>query len=101
MVVIVFRSRLVPDVDRAAFDELDKRMYSIVSEMPGFVSERSYSSADGERLTVVEFESVETLEAWRRNPEHRAAQIEGRERFYAEYTNIVCEEVRRSSFKKQ
>lgn len=48
--------------------------------MPGFVSYSSSTSADGEDVAVIEFESHETVAAWREHPEHREAQRLGRER---------------------
>jgi len=42
-------------------------------------------AADGERLTLVEFDSMETQRAWSLSPEHRQAAIAGRKSFYSEY----------------
>ena len=47
-------------------------------------------AADGEGVAIVEFESAETLQAWREHPEHRAAQAAGRERLFASYRIQVC-----------
>ena len=50
---------------------------------------------DGERLTLVTFDSAEHEAAWRADAEHRAAQQEGRDDFYDEYDVAVCEVQRR------
>ena len=34
--------------------------------MPGYVSHNSFQSEDGENVTIVEFDSMEHMEAWRR-----------------------------------
>ena len=98
MVVVVFRARLKPGIDRE-IEETDARMAELAAAMPGFVSYRQYASADGEGVAVVEFESHETAAAWRAHPEHREAQRLGRERWFTEYRITVCDAVRDYSFK--
>jgi len=98
MVVVVFRSRLKPGVENE-IEPVGGRMYELAAGMPGFVSYREYAAADGEGVAIVEFESHETLAAWREHPEHRQAQAAGRERFFSEYRITVCDVVRESSFK--
>jgi heme-degrading monooxygenase HmoA len=98
MIVIVFRSRLREGVD---FEELGRhgaRMYELASAMPGFVSYKDFAAEDGENVTVVEFESLDTLEAWRTHPEHRLVQQRAREALMSEYHIQVCETVRDYGF---
>ena len=99
MVVVVFRSRLKPGIEKEV-EETDARMEAIARTMPGFVSYSQYASPDGEGVAVVEFESHETAAAWRAHPEHREAQRLGRERWFAEYRITVCDVVRDYSFPK-
>jgi heme-degrading monooxygenase HmoA len=94
MVVIVFRARLKPEVDQEALAQVGQRMYELASSMPGYVSYKDFSAEDGETLAVVEFESLETLAAWREHPEHRAVQERGRREFFTEYHIQVCTPVR-------
>ena len=61
------------------------RVRSLAEAMPGFISFKSFSAEDGERVSIIEFESEETLRAWREHPEHRQAQALGRDSFYSEY----------------
>jgi heme-degrading monooxygenase HmoA len=98
MVVVVFRSRLKPGIEEEIV-EADARMAALAAKMPGFVSYRQYASADGEGVAVVEFESHETVAAWRAHPEHREAQRLGRERWFTEYRITVCDAARDYSFK--
>ena len=90
MVVIVFRSRLREGIDMAALEALGAEMAGIATAMPGFLSYKDYAAADGELLTLVEFDSEETLAAWRDYPAHRAAQERGRQEFFAEYQIQIC-----------
>ena len=66
--------------------------------MPGFVSYKLYTADDGERCSVIEFETPEQLLAWRRHAGHAEAQRIGRERYYTEYTSFVGEPLRESRF---
>jgi heme-degrading monooxygenase HmoA len=62
--------------------------------MPGFISYKEFAAADGEGVAIVEFESNETLEAWRNHPEHRKAQERGRREFFDDYRIAVCSPIR-------
>jgi heme-degrading monooxygenase HmoA len=99
MVLVVFRSRLLPE-HADEFHALAERMLELAREMPGFVSYRTYRSEDGERASLIEFESAEHLRAWRTHPEHAAAMRRGRERFYSEYHLQVTDPLRESHFER-
>ena len=96
MVVVTFRNRFNPDIDEAEYGQRAGKLFEIVSAMPGFRSIRDYAAEDGERLSVIEFDSLESLAAWRDHPEHRIAQELGKQRYYAEYHLQICELVRES-----
>ncbi len=96
MIVTVFRSRLNPkSVEEYA--EWASRMSEVARSMPGYLSHKSFTADDGERLTLVEFKSETDQQLWRDHPEHQAAQALGRERFYSEYRLQVCSVVRETS----
>jgi heme-degrading monooxygenase HmoA len=99
MVVVVFRSRLRESP--AGYSEQAQRMLELARRMPGFISFKAFTSEDGERLTLHEWESLEHLRAWREHPEHRAAQKAGRERYYEEYQLQVLEPVRTARFTRE
>lgn len=98
MVMTIFRSRLRPE-HAEEFQALANRLLTIAKAMPGFISYTSFVSQDGERCSVIEFDSPEHLRAWREHPEHRQAQQLGREQFYAEYSLYVAEPQRESHFR--
>jgi heme-degrading monooxygenase HmoA len=98
MVVTIFRSRLRPD-HPDEYLALAKRMFELASAMPGFVSIKTFTAEDGERVSIVEFDSQESHDAWRDHPEHRVAQGLGREKLYAEYKIQVCTGVRTREFR--
>jgi len=99
MIVTVFRSRLLPGV-REEYVVLANRMNELAATMPGYISHKGFFAEDGERVTVVEFESEEGMRAWRMNPEHIDAQRKARQKYYSEYHVQVCEVVRQSDFKR-
>jgi heme-degrading monooxygenase HmoA len=94
MVLIVFRTRLRPDLSDPELETTGARMHELATSMPGFISYKDYTSPDGEGVTVVEFESHETLAAWRSHPEHVAAQEKGRARWFTSYRLSVADVVR-------
>jgi len=84
---VVFRTYLVDD-SRAEYYAAAEQLFKTAAAMPGFVAAKTFAAADGEELTVVEFESDEALNAWRRHAEHLAAQkFSGR--FFADYRITV------------
>lgn len=89
MIVTIFRSRLRQEhVDE--YEKLAPRIEALARSMPGFVSIKTFTADDGERVSIVEFESQETHDAWRNHPEHREAQRLGHEKFYSEFRIQVC-----------
>ena len=97
MIVTVFRSRLMPDV-REDYVALVDRMVELAATMPGYISHKGFFAEDGERCTIVEFESEEAQRAWRMNPEHRDAQRKARDIYYSAYSVQVCEVKREAKF---
>jgi len=98
MVVTVFRSRVRPD-NAAEYMKMAAKMKELAEAMPGYLSHKGFTAEDGERCTIVEFESEETHRAWAELPAHRKAQQLGRERFYSEFSIHVCQPMRSNSFK--
>ena len=101
LVVTVFRSRLRRDAEANGYAELAARMEDRARVMPGFVDFKSLVAADGERLSVIVFDTIAHQHAWRDDPEHRVAQQRGRDTFYSEYSISVCQELARRSFQAE
>lgn len=100
MIVTVFRSRLRPEHADEYFATA-ARMSELACAMPGYVSHKVFTAADGERVTIVEFESAATHRAWAADAAHAAAKQAGRGRFYSEYSIQVCEVLRSNSFSRE
>ena len=97
MIITVFRSRLRSE-SADEYANWAERMSELVRAVPGYVSHKAFVADDGERVTLVEFESEEAQRAWSTHPEHARAKVMGRESFYAEYRLQVCNVVRESGF---
>ena len=98
MMVVVFRARRTPEGDGEEYGSQLARMSELARGMPGYISHKPFVAEDGERLTLFEWESAETLQAWATHPEHIPVKQLGRQKFYAEYHLQVCELVRESKF---
>jgi heme-degrading monooxygenase HmoA len=89
MVLVIFRSVLREGVD-GKYSVIAKEMEELVSTMPGFISAKDFTAADGERVSIIEFESEEAIQAWYRHPDHLIAQQRGRDEFYKSFKVDVC-----------
>ena len=87
-VVTVFRSRLREPHE--GYEEVADEMEAAARAMPGFVDFKTFTADDGERVSIVVFDSPESHAAWRDDARHRAAQQRGRQEWYAEYRIQVC-----------
>ena len=97
MVVTLFWSRFrdgMEEKDQADYREDAEKMHALAVKFPGFHSYKRYTAEDGERLSVVMFESEEQLRAWREFPQHREVQRRARESYYQEYRSMTCSPLR-------
>ena len=97
MILTVFRSRL-NEAFSADYDHHVRTTSALAEQMPGFLGHKMFVAPDGERVTLVEFDSVESQRAWSLSPEHRAAAIAGRRGFYSQYRIQICSVTRDSQF---
>ena len=97
MVVTIFRSKLKPE-NVEEYYEWAAKIAALARTMPGYVSHKGFVAEDGERVTIVEFESEDTQRAWATNLTHVEAKKKGRADFYTEYKLQICEVKRETSF---
>lgn len=90
-VLTVFRSRLAPGAYDAGYEARAEEMLERAKAMPGFLEFKSFTAADGERVSIIQFKSAEAQDAWARDAEHRVAQNQGRASFYDEYRIVVAD----------
>lgn len=99
MILTVFRSRVKPEAQEE-YKRWAMRMSEIAKQMPGYISHKGFVADDGERVTIVEFQSEEAQRAWALHPEHLDAKKKGRADFYQEYRVLICNVARESKFPK-
>jgi len=100
MIVVVFRSRLRPGVEKP-YSEAAQSVIPAAIQVPGYISHKVYSAEDGERVTIVEYESEEAMREWARDPGHVAAKKLGRQEFYDGYKVQICNLLRERSFSRE
>lgn len=96
MMVTVFRSRLNAEAQEE-YKLWAARMSVLAAGIPGYISHKGFVAEDGERVTLVEFESEQGLQAWARHPEHVQAKKKGRSLFFTDYRVQICRVVRDSA----
>ena len=101
MIVVVFRAHQTAAGLGEDYAEQLQRMADLAVKMPGYISHKAFVAEDGERLTLFEWESAETLRAWATHPEHVLVKEIGRQKFYENYRLQVCEVVRESTFMRR
>jgi len=74
-------------------------MSALAKTMPGYVSHKSFTAEDGERVTIVEFRDAESQRRWSTQMDHVDAKKKGRADFYVEYKLQICELMRESVYK--
>lgn len=90
MILVVFRSRLQAEA-AAAYQEMAQRIAPLAASMPGYISHKAFTATDGERLTLVEYETEDALQAWSRHPDHLEAKKAGRRSFFESYRIQICQ----------
>jgi heme-degrading monooxygenase HmoA len=93
MIVTIFRSRLNPGAEEE-YGPMARHMSELARTIPGYVSHKGFAAEDGERVTIVEFESEEALQQWRHHPEHVKAKRRATQSFYSDYKFQICTVIR-------
>lgn len=73
----------VPSEDSEGYDDTAERMNAIVRDQPGFLAVEHASGPP--EITVSYWATDADARAWKAVAEHRAAQEEGQQRWYADY----------------
>jgi heme-degrading monooxygenase HmoA len=92
-VLTVFRSRLADGAYDAGYEARADAMLARAQAAPGFLEFKSFTAPDGERVSIIQFDSHASQQAWASDVEHRVAQGEGRASFYDEYRIVVADVV--------
>lgn len=96
MILVVFRSRLRSEAAEEYAAEAAE-IGALARIQPGILSFKTFTAADGERVTLAEFTDDAAVVAWREHARHKTAQQRGRAEFYSEFHLQVCEVLRTST----
>jgi heme-degrading monooxygenase HmoA len=94
---VIFASTRTP-ADREGYDSTAERMFELASHQPGYLGIESTRGPDGFGITVSYWSSMEAIDAWREQAEHRMVQSMGREKWYERFTLRVCRVERAHGF---
>ncbi len=86
---VVFSSQRT-DNDSDAYGEMDERMRKLATQQPEYLGVETVAGEDGFAMTVSYWESLEAIENWREQAEHKIAQAQGREKWYEKYKLRIC-----------
>jgi heme-degrading monooxygenase HmoA len=84
MVIALFGGSYRPGADLDELNRITTGLLPSLEDIPGFISYNFYTADDGEDLAVVRFDSRDAIEAWRKDPTHRAIWHRMTE-FYSEF----------------
>jgi heme-degrading monooxygenase HmoA len=97
MILAVFRSRVRPEAV-SEYRALAEQLSEIAKGMPGYIAHKGFLAADGEQVTLNEFDTAENLRKWSKHPEHVKAKVLGRKAFYESYRVQLCTVERDDAF---
>lgn len=95
---VIFTSRRA--VEHEGYDRMAARMEELARRQPGFLGIESVRQGDL-GITVSYWSSLEDIDRWRANAEHRVAQRLGREKWYDRYEIRVARVERAASFVRE
>lgn len=94
---VIFSSQRTSD-DPTGYAATAARMDELARQQPGFLGVESARGVDGFGITVSYWATLEAIDAWRSQLEHRAAQAQGRGSWYASFDLRVAKVERHSRF---
>lgn len=80
---MIFTSKL--STGNLGYEPMADKMVSPAKIQPGFAGIDSIRDAQGNGITVSYWKNENSIQEWKGNIDHIAAQSEGRERWYDEY----------------
>ena len=96
---VIFASVRTPG-DGDAYGAMSERMVELAAQQPGFLGVESARGADDFGITVSYWSSLEAIDAWRVQAEHRVAQAMGRGKWYERFSLRVCRVERGYEFQR-
>lgn len=96
---VIFTSRLAAKAD--GYAEVSDRMVELSARYPGFLGMDSARGEDGLGITVCYWRNEASILAWKRDPEHLAAQRRGIATWYERYDVRIAKVERAYGFARE
>lgn len=85
--VIFTSQRKKPD---HGYAETAEKMLTMAAQQQGFLGVESFRNEDGQGVTISYWRTLEAIDNWKKIPEHKAAQQQGKDLWYQQYRVRVC-----------
>ncbi len=69
---------------------MSEKMVQLASEQHGFLGAESVRDEAGFGITISYWKSLEDIQAWKENREHKRAQKLGKEQWYDSFMTRIC-----------
>lgn len=94
---VIFTS--IRNADENGYGETANKMAELSAAQTGFLG-MEHAEKDNLSITVCYWQSLEAIDAWRENVEHKIAQVKGYETFYKSFATRICKVERDNIFEK-
>ena len=92
MYAVIFRATIAEFDDE--YHRLAQRLYDLAFEKYGCEDFVSLTEGDQE-IAISYWKTEEQIRNWKNDPEHRHAQVRGRDKWYQSFSVEICEIIRR------
>ena len=96
---VVFTSQRT-EADDDGYAEMSDRMFALAAQQSGYLGVEAVHSGDGFGMTVSYWESLDSIQHWRAQAEHKIAQQQGRATWYEHYKIRICLVEKEYNFEK-
>jgi heme-degrading monooxygenase HmoA len=86
---VIFSSQRT-EVGDQAYAAMAERMVELAGEQPGYLGVESTRDADGQGITVSYWQTLEAIQGWGKQAEHRIAQRMGKSEWYKAFRLRIC-----------
>lgn len=93
---VIFTSIRTPGDN--GYERISDEIVNIVSKEKGFLGAESVRDKDGFGMTISYWDSLESIDSWKRNGPHMEAKEMGKKMWYSKYMIRICKVERDNYF---
>lgn len=83
--------------DDNGYSAMADKMVESAKTQPGFIKLESVKGQDGKGVTISYWDSLDSIQKWRGDKGHQAAQQKGKDMWYSQYDVQICQVLREYS----